>query len=156
MRNFNFVYANFRKIFKSVYNHIDLLSADGHNKFVLIGLIRSMEICMNSQVFHSEKFVLICIIRRLECMCRVNQRVWTTSDFSRECVQPRPPPSERTAGDDLMLACCHQLHVTIAVFPFVPVHKVYLVLLSVQSQNLVVLFRPCHASWVAKNIEYGI
>lgn len=39
MRNFNFVYANFRKLFKSVYNHIDLLSADGHNKFVLIGLI---------------------------------------------------------------------------------------------------------------------
>ena len=89
-------------------------------------------------------------------MGRVDPWVWTASDFSRECVQPGSPPAERAACDDLMLACRHQLHVAKAVFPFVPVHKVYLVLLSIQTQNFVVLLCPCHTSRITENIEYRL
>ena len=44
----------------------------------------------------------------------------------RILIKPRSPPGERTVGYDVMLAKAHQLHITEALSPFVPVYISYI------------------------------
>lgn len=87
-------------------------------------------------------------------MCRVNEQVWATSYFVGIGVEPCSPPAEGTAGDDLVLALCHELHVTIAVFAFVPINEVDFVFGEVEAEYVGILLRPLYTTRVAEDEEY--
>lgn len=67
--------------------------------------------------------------------------------------EERTPPTERTVGDDGVLAIPHQLHVAVAFPALVPVHKIHFVLLEIKVEDVSILPAPFHAAWVAEEYE---
>ena len=70
--------------------------------------------------------------------------------------EERSPPTERTVGDDGVLAVRHKLHVTEAFLSLIPIHEIYLVFHKVEVENLGILLTPFHTPWVAKEYEHWI
>lgn len=89
-------------------------------------------------------------------MCRIDEQIWAASYFIRIGVEPCSPPAEGTAGDDLVFALCHELHIAIAVFAFVPINKVDFVLSEVKAEDVGVLLCPLYAARIAEDEEYRI
>lgn len=89
-------------------------------------------------------------------VCRVNKQIWATSYFVGIGVEPCSPPAKGTAGDDLVFALCHKLHVTIAVFAFVPINEVDFVFSEVEAEYVGILLRPLYAARIAEDEEYRI
>lgn len=89
-------------------------------------------------------------------MCRIDEQIRAASYFVGIRVEPCSPPAEGTAGDDLMFALCHELHIAIAVFAFVPINKVDFVLSEVEAEDIGVLLCPLYAARVAEDEENGI
>ena len=70
--------------------------------------------------------------------------------------EERSPPTERTVGDDGVLAVRHKLHVTEAFLSLIPIHEIYFVFRKVEIENLGILLTPFHAPRVAEKYEHRI
>lgn len=67
---------------------------------------------------------------RVRC---IDGSVRTASDFLWKRIHPCAPPAKSAVSYDLILTCCHELHIPKTVFRLVPIHEMNLVISKIQT-----------------------